>query len=66
MAVKFEFTVTDTEAELIMDLIQRGVVRCDEEIMMSTMYGFVDRIEWFRRHKQVIVDLKNRMTNTRV
>lgn len=66
MAVKFEFTITDNEAELLMDLIQRGIVSCDEEIVTSIVYGFSDRIEWLRRHKQLIVDLKNRMTNTRV
>lgn len=66
MAVKFEFMVTDAEAEIIKDMLRREISTWDESIMHALELGFTDQVDWYHRHKELLVDLNNRMTNTRV
>jgi hypothetical protein len=73
--IKFEFTVSDVEAETIMSCISDRINRNHEEIMNEMVEKHEDpsketecdaRIKWYRANTEYLKDLKLKMKNTYV
>lgn len=64
--VNFDFTVTDEEAELIMDCMNSARLKAFE----AAAFGILQKktpeyIEWMRRHSQLIATVIRKMKTTR-
>jgi len=62
--IKFNFTVTDEEAETIFDIIHNEISRCHYRKMLSTTTK--EESQWFDKHIEYLTSLKKKMVNERV
>lgn len=72
MTVKFEFTMSDVDAENLVGAVRDSAVRCDEDIMAVmanqtlTAEQKAQYIETYKAHREYILGLIAKMSNTRV
>lgn len=72
MTVKFEFTMSDIDAENLIWAIRNDALRNDESIMDYELREDLTReqkdsyINWLKANKEYMLGLIEKMTNTRV
>lgn len=72
MTVKFEFTMSDVDAENLIWAIRNDALRNDESIMDYELREDLTReqkdsyINWLKANKEYMLGLIEKMTNTRV
>lgn len=63
--VHFDFTVSDVDAENIMQIMRNSLVRQDKYIMEAISKRKIDDIRWHKLHKKYLEELIKKMTNFR-
>jgi hypothetical protein len=66
MSIHFDFTVSDIDAENIIDIINKEKNDCLEEAMWAEYQKELKLAEAFRNHAVYIDELKSKMLNTKV
>jgi hypothetical protein len=64
MSVHFDFILSDTDAENLMDFINNEKVRCLERRMESTAQGNKINSDAYLRAAEYVEKLKSKMTNS--
>lgn len=65
MAVKFEFTLSDVNAEVLFDVIQRAIVQELVAGGKAIVKNAMDEVEWHNNRADLLQDIKQSMLNTR-
>lgn len=66
MAIHFDFTVSDADAENIMDCINNCIVNNNRVILKLTVAGDHELVAAYKRDNEYLKKLKLKMKNTRV
>ena len=68
MTVRFEFELSDTDAENLLDILRREQVRSLHEASQSIAKGREKQADWFNSHADYVNELRNKVLsgNTRV
>ena len=61
MTVRFEFELSDTDAENLMDIINKEKARCQMSIIKCIGSGNQAEADWCRRHVAYIDELKKKI-----
>ena len=64
--VKFEFTVTDTDAENIGNILQGAYIAALGDVIKSTAANDAVTASWFEHHAEYIKSLKEKVMSSTV
>lgn len=61
MTIRFEFELSDTDAENLMDIMNKEKTRCQMAIIKCIGSGNKAEADWYRRHVDYIDELKKKI-----